>query len=161
MHESNRPSCDGVLIRRAEAGDAPRMLPLVAGYWAAEGIPGFDPPRIEAQLGRVLSDPRLGAGWIAMAEDEAVGYLLAVYVFSLEHFGLTAEIDELFVAATQRAHGVAGGLLRAAESEFDRAGCTNVSLQVAMGNDRARAFYRRHGYAARSGYGLLEKELGR
>jgi GNAT superfamily N-acetyltransferase len=65
----------------------------------------------------------LGAGWIAEAEGAAVGYLLAVYyVFSLEHLGLTAEIDKFFVAQSQRRSGVGTDLLMVAEAEFRRRG---------------------------------------
>jgi GNAT superfamily N-acetyltransferase len=39
-------------------------------------------------------------------EGVAAGYLLAVYVFSLEHLGVTAEIDEFFVLQSRRRHGV-------------------------------------------------------
>jgi hypothetical protein len=92
-------------------------------------------------------------------EGAAVGYLLAVYVFSLEHLGLTAEIDELFVLPSQRGRGVGAELLRCAEAEFLRAGCTNVSLQLSRGNDAARAFYHRHGYSERSAYELLDRML--
>lgn len=147
------------LIRQAEPNDVPYVLPLVAGYWTEEGIPNFDQQRVEAQLRRVLADPRLGSGWVAIAENEVVGYLLAVYVFSLEHFGLTAEIDEFFVEAKKRGAGIGAELLMAAESEFERVGCTNVSFQLSRGNEEARRFYRRHGYTERSGYELLEKDL--
>jgi GNAT superfamily N-acetyltransferase len=144
-------------IRRATAGDVPALLPLVADYWSFEAIPGFEPQRVAAQLERLLSEPGLGAGWIAVVGGVAVGYLLAVYVFSLEHLGLTAEIDEFFVLSSQRGHGVGAELLQAAEAEFARAGCTNVSLQLSRGNGAARAFYHRHGYTERSAYELLDK----
>ena len=146
-------------IRQATAGDVPALLPLVANYWGFEGIAGFEPQRVAAQLGRLLSEPSLGAGWIAVVEGVAVGYLLAVYVFSLEHLGLTAEIDEFFVLSSQRGHGVGAELLKTAEAEFARAGCTNISLQLSRGNDAARAFYHRHGYTGRSAYELLDKIL--
>ena len=80
-----------------------------------------------------------------------VGYLLAVYVFSLEHLGLTAEIDEFFVLPSARGRGIGEELLRLAEAEFVRRGCTNVSLQLGRGNDRARTFYRALGYGERDG----------
>jgi GNAT superfamily N-acetyltransferase len=63
-----------------------------------------------------------------------------VYVFSLEHLGLTAEIDEFFVLPSVRSHGLGDGLLHRAEAEFVRRGCTNVALQLGRGNDRARVF---------------------
>ncbi len=147
------------LIRRADAEDSAILLPLIAAYWDFESISGFDPARVAPQLERLLSTPGLGAGWIALADDVAVGYLLAVYVFSLEHAGLTAEIDEFFVSPDVRGSGIGSQLIREAEAEFIRIGCTNVSLQLSRHNDTARRFYHRFGYAERSGFELLDKML--
>jgi GNAT superfamily N-acetyltransferase len=146
-------------IRRATASDVPALLPLIADYWSFEAISGFEAQRVAAQLERLLSQPGLGAGWLAVVDGVAVGYLLAVYVFSLEHLGVTAEIDEFFVQPSQRGNGLGTELLETAEAEFVRAGCTNVALQLARGNDAGRAFYHRHGYTERSAYELLDKML--
>jgi GNAT superfamily N-acetyltransferase len=146
-------------IRPLAAGDIPALLPLVEQYWIYEDIAGFDPARIAPQLDRLCAEPSLGSGWIARLRGEAVGYLLAVYVFSLEHLGLTAEIDEFFVLPSARGKRVGEALLKAAEAEFTRRACTNVALQLGRGNDRARVFYRAHGYRERSGYELLDKML--
>jgi len=78
----------------------------------------------------------------ATAGGEAAGYLLAVFVFSLEHEGLTAEIDEFFVAPAYRGHGIGRELLGAGEAAFRQAGCTNVALQIGRDNAEARSFYR-------------------
>lgn len=148
-----------IKIQKAEIKDVPFFLPLIESYWRFEGVPGFDSKRIEVQLKLLFSYPSLGAGWIAMMEGAAVGYLLAVYVFSLEHFGLTAEIDEFFVLPPHRGQGVGKTLLNTAEHDFVRTGCTNVSLQLSRGNDSARGFYHHRGYTDRSTYELLEKAL--
>lgn len=146
-------------VRRAGPDDAAGMLPLVEEYWRFEELPGFEPGRVGRELRRVLSDARLGAGWIAESGRRPVGYLLAVYVFSLEHGGMTAEIDEFFVLASARGTGLGGRLLRAAEAEFAATGCTNVSLQLGRSNDPGRRFYSRHGYEPRAGFELLDKSL--
>ena len=146
-------------IRRATSGDTSSLLRLVEEYWRFEGITGFDGARVERLLQRLLADARLGAAWIASVDDAPVAYLLAVYVFSLEHLGLTAEIDEFFVVPRARDSGIGAGMIEAAEAGFIAAGCTNVSLQVGQGNDAGRAFYLRHGYALRSGFGILDKVL--
>lgn len=148
------------LIQQATPDDVPTLLPLVASYWNFEGISGFEQERVAAQLTRLLSNENLGAGWIAIVEDVAVGYLFAVHIFSLEYFGLTAEIDELFVLASQRGKGIGAELLSVAESEFTRRGCTNISLQLSRANNSARDFYQSLGYTERSGYDLLNKSLG-
>jgi GNAT superfamily N-acetyltransferase len=146
-------------VRRAAAGDVPALLALIEQYWAFEDIAGFDPARVGGQLERLFADPRLGAGWLAEVNRKPAGYLLAVYVFSLEHLGLTAEIDEFFVLPSCRGQGAGSQLLQAAEAEFARVKCTNVSLQLGRGNDVAREFYRRHGYSDRAGFELLDKML--
>lgn len=148
-------------IRPATVEDIPSLLPLVKNYWAFENISGFDANRVSAQLTRLLSESHLGCGWIVLDDSgrATVGYLLAVYVFSLEYLGLTAEIDEFFVLPDLRGQGVGVRLLTLAEAEFSRVGCTKVSLQLARENESARRFYRKLGYAERSGYELLDKTL--
>lgn len=146
-------------VRKATAADLPLLLPLVERYWAFESISGFDSEVVSVQLARLLQTPALGAGWMALTEGAAAGYLLAVYVFSLEHGGLTAEIDEFFVVPDQRCNGIGLALLTAAEAEFVRCGCTSVSLQLGCSNEVARGFYRRQGYSERSGFELLDKML--
>jgi GNAT superfamily N-acetyltransferase len=148
-----------VHIRRATSADLPVLLALVQAYWAFEGLDGYDAARVEAPLGCLLDDARLGAAWLAGSEGSPTGYLLAVYVFSLEHGGLTAEIDEFFVQPGSRGSGTGAALLEAAEAECKAAGCRNVSLQVGRGNEAARRFYLRRGYAPRSGFELLDKPL--
>ena len=146
-------------IRPLTAIEIPALLPLVEQYWLYEDIAGFDPARVGRELERACADPRLASGWIASVRDKAVGYLLAVYVFSLEHLGLTAEIDEFFVLPSARGKGLGDALLQRAEAEFVQRGCTNVSLQLGRGNDGARVFYRAHGYTERAGFELLDKML--
>lgn len=146
-------------IRLVTPKDTSALLPLIEQYWLFEDVAGFDTARVGRELERAVTDPKLASGWIAFARGEPVGYLLAVYVFSLEHLGLTAEIDEFFVLPSARGKGVGDALLKLAEAEFVRRGCTNVALQLGKSNDGARAFYRSQGYADRAGFELLDKML--
>ena len=146
-------------IRPATVADVPALVPLVEQYWAFEDITHFDLPQVSRVLSRALSDPARMSGWVARMDGDAVAYLLAAYVFSLEHLGLTAEIDEFFVLPSARGVGIGDELLRLAEVEFRRRQCTNVFLQIGKGNDRARIFYRAHGFDGRDGFDLLDKML--
>ena len=147
------------VIRPMAKADIPALLRLVEQYWIFEDIAGFDPARVTKELERLLAEPALGSAWIAWAGHDAAAYLIAVHVFSLEHLGLTAEIDEFFVLPSFRGREIGSELLQVAETEFIRRKCTNVSLQLGQGNDRARAFYRRNGYSERAGFELLDKML--
>jgi GNAT superfamily N-acetyltransferase len=146
-------------IQPATIEDIDSLLPMVEQYWRFENIEGFDPARMRALLTRVLEDASLGRAWVARVYGEPAGYLLAVYVFSLEHQGLTAEIDEFFVVSQHRSLGIGAGMLAAAEAQFRTEGCTNVSLQLGRSNEAARRFYRQHGFDDRDGYELVSKIL--
>jgi ribosomal protein S18 acetylase RimI-like enzyme len=149
-----------VLIRAAIVTDVRRIAPLVRQYWDFEAIAGFHQPRIESLIQGLLAAPERGACWVAETQGDLVGYLLAAYIFSLEHGGLMAEIDELFVTPAGRCAGVGSRLLETAQRDMQARGLVRVQLQLAVGNGRAREFYARHGFTSRAGYELVDKPLG-
>jgi GNAT superfamily N-acetyltransferase len=146
-------------IRLAAVGDAAAIAALVERYWVFESIGGFDRQRIEALLRGLLSAPERGACWVAEAEGGVCGYLLAVFMFSLEHGGLMAEIDELFVSPEMRSAGVGTLLVAAAERDLAGRGLVRLQLQLGVDNHDARRFYERLGLSRRAGYELLDKPL--
>jgi ribosomal protein S18 acetylase RimI-like enzyme len=150
---------DTTRIRQALPEDIDVLLPMIEHYWRFENIEGFDVGRMRKIVARLLEDASLGRLWIANVYGEPAGYLLAVYVFSLEHQGLTAEIDELFIVPQHRNLGIGANLLAAAEEQFRAEGCTNVSLQIGRANEAARRFYRGHGFEDRAGYEIVSKML--
>ncbi|MEZ5649813.1 MAG: GNAT family N-acetyltransferase [Burkholderiaceae bacterium] len=149
----------GWQIVRATIDDVHRLAPLVRAYWRAEEIPAPHGSQISETLARLLPMTEHCACWLAIADGRPVGYLLAVYVLSLEHLGMTAEIDECFVRDDQRGRGLGAALLATAEDEFRSRGCINASMQVARLNEGAQRFYARQGYGARSRYMLMDKAL--
>jgi GNAT superfamily N-acetyltransferase len=148
-----------MIIRTAVASDVPPLLSLVRRYWEFEGIAGFDALRVELLLQRLVGSPGLGEIFVAVNGAQLCGYLALVHVFSLEHGGLMAEIDELFVLPAARAQGVGGRLLAAAEQALRQRGCVRLQLQLGVANAAARSFYERRGYGGRAGYQLLDKPL--
>jgi GNAT superfamily N-acetyltransferase len=146
-------------IRLATVGDAARVAGLVERYWEFESIGGFDRPRIEKLLRNLISAPERGACWVAEAEGGVCGYLLAVFMFSLEHGGSMAEIDEVFVSPEMRSAGVGALLVAAAEQDLAGRGLVRLQLQIGIDNERARLFYQRCGFRRRAGYELLDKPL--
>lgn len=148
-----------LLIREIGIDDIKQLLPLIRMYWTFEKIGNFYDEIVSKQLRYLLSNPHLGKGWLAFADEEPAGYLLAVYVYSLEHLGLTAEIDEFFILPQYRKTGIGKKLLETAETEFRRIGCGNVSLQLDHENGAARAFYHKQNYFERNRFELLEKML--
>lgn len=148
-----------MIFRPAVGADIPQLLALVRHYWDYEHLPDFEALRIELLLKRLIATPQLGAAWVAEADGQLTGYLVAVTMLSLEHGGIMAEIDELFVLPEARSQGVGSRLLAAAEAALAARGCVRLQLQLATGNTAAREFYEHRGYHAREGYRLLERAL--
>ena len=147
------------MVRAACIEDVPALARLVEQYWSFEGIDGFDLDRVQHLLRDALSVNDRVLCWLAECEGEIGGYLLAVLVFSLEHGGMMAEIDEFFVSPAFRKRGSGAALLQQAESVLRESGVQRLQLQLGAGNARARDFYAAREYAARSGFDLWDKAL--
>jgi GNAT superfamily N-acetyltransferase len=147
------------LVRAASPHDMPALVNMVEQYWSFEDIAGFDAGRVERLLHAALFADGRARCWLAERAGEVGGYLLAVLVFSLEHGGMMAEIDEFFVAAAFRRQGVGAALLQTAENVLQASGVKRVQLQLGSENARAREFYAARGYGRRSGFELWDKAL--
>lgn len=148
-----------VSIRKANLTDVPVLASMVERYWQFEGVEGFEATRVEATLAQLLHAPTHGAIWVAQADGDDCGYLVAMYSFSIEYGGLCAEIDELWLTPEQRGNGAGRSLLDTAEREFIARGCVHVYLQVGTENEPAFGFYRRLGYRKRIGFTMIHKAL--
>jgi GNAT superfamily N-acetyltransferase len=148
------------LIRLARDSEIENMASLVALYWDFENIAGFDRPRITALLADFLTQPQRGHCWVAEEDGQLVGYLLLIYLFSLEHRGMMAEIDEFFVLSEKRSLHIGTALLDAASRAMTQEGITHLQLQLGTQNLSGKRFYERHGFLFLSGYDVLGKALG-
>jgi GNAT superfamily N-acetyltransferase len=147
------------LIRLARDSDLENLASLVALYWQFENLEGFDRARIIKLLVDFLSQPKLGACWVAEEGGRLVGYLLAVYLFSLEHGGMMAEIDEFFVLSEKRSLNTGTALLNTASQAMTQDGVTHLQLQFSTQNSNGKRFYERHGFRSISGRDVLGKIL--
>jgi GNAT superfamily N-acetyltransferase len=137
----------------------PALVNLVEQYWSFEEIAGFDARRVESLLHAALFADGRARCWLAERAGEVGGYLLAVLVFSLEHGGMMAEIDEFFVSPAFRRHGIGAALLLNAENALHEGGVRRLQLQLGSENARARDFYTARGYSRRAGFELWDKAL--
>jgi len=145
---------DGMKILDCSLSEIDQLLPLIESYWRHDNIVGYEPSRLRRQLTEFLSEPAYGCGWLATRSDIAVGYLLCSFVYSFEHGGLMAEIDEMFVARPYRRQGIGQALLDKAQTELTARGCRYLQMQVADDNAEAHVFYTRLGFKPKPGYRL-------
>jgi GNAT superfamily N-acetyltransferase len=147
------------VIRVADASDLSALTSLIERYWEFELIKGFDAARITTLLTDLFRSPDRGQIWLAQEGGRSVGYLLAVYLFSLEHGGLMAEIDEFFVMPEKRSLKIGAALLDAAIAAITQRGIKHIQLQLGVQNSKGQRFYEQHGFERLAGYRLMHKSL--
>ncbi len=120
-------------LRAARAADLEALVAFEDTVFAD------DPHRIvRRQWQALLRQP--GAVIVAAAPGE----LLGVIVLALR--GRVLRIQSIGVAAAARRRGVGATLLELAARRGRRLGCSAVRLEVAAGNQPARALYAAHGF---------------
>jgi GNAT superfamily N-acetyltransferase len=137
-----------VAVRRARAGDVPRIVELIRAGALDGGAREADPEspeyldafrEIDARPDQVL----------VVAEDggAVVGTLLFTAIRQIgNRGGRLAEVENVAVAPGRRGQGIGGALMRWAESEGRRRGCVRVQLTSNNARHDAHRFYARLGY---------------
>jgi len=135
-------------IRCREAGpaDVPRVIELLAAQLGEHSV-APSPPVLAAAVARLIGEPALGRIFVAARDDAILGVAVVSWVFSLEHGGRGAWLDELYVVPAERGRGVGGALVDAVAAHAAAAGAVAIDLEVEAGHERALALYERRGFA--------------
>lgn len=154
-----------VTIRRAEALDIDQLVVLEGALFAVDAVvhePLVD-PTWPARAGRqdferLLADDRSLVLVSELAASEAVG-LLVGYLATSSPTRLPATyavLRSLYVKPAQQRSGVASALVEQFLGWARNHGCAEAHVDAYAANVGARAFYERHGFAARSVSRVLE-----
>jgi len=135
---------------RAGLVDTDRILPLIAAYYAFDGIP-FDAGEVRVGLDALARTPSLGGAWLVQAEEDGAtlaGYFVLTFGFDLEFGGRQATITELFFLPRHRRRGAGTATLLFVEETLRQLGIGAVELQVSRDNAAALSLYLRAGFEA-------------
>ena len=140
-----------VVIRRADAADGEALFPLLEGFAMS-----YRPDRaaFDAHLPRLVEAEHAEL-WVACAQEQAIGYLLAFHLLTLYANGVVTELQELMVDPAWRGQGVGRGLVRSAIDSARARG----SVEVTVPTRRAEPFYAALGFEPTATY--LKLELAR
>lgn len=130
--------------RRATPDDIPVLVEMMREFYAKSPYP-LDRAWAAASFRALLQDDARGAAWIVFDESEAAGYVVLTLKFSMEHGGLDAFIDDLFVRTFHRGRGLARTLLDALFDECERRAVLAVHVEVGRDNAAAKALYNSYG----------------
>jgi ribosomal protein S18 acetylase RimI-like enzyme len=85
---------------------------------------------------------------IGLQDEKIMGFLIAERFRPRRATGLMGRIITIDVAPTIQHSGLGTLLMSTAEAQLKQAGCDYVSLEVAVDNESALKFYKKHGYTA-------------
>jgi GNAT superfamily N-acetyltransferase len=138
-----------ITTRRAGAGDIPALARVWHDGWH-ESHAALDPD-VAARRPILFFDERIATVLpdcvVACADGEVVGFA------GWEGDG----IGQVFVLPAWHGKGIAPLVLSAAEEALRARGHTRIWLQCRKGNNRARAFYEKHGWTV---VGEVDHSLG-
>jgi GNAT superfamily N-acetyltransferase len=98
----------------------------------------------------VLSDARRGLILVAREGGEVIGFAGMTFLWSFEHGGPAAWLEELYVLPDRRGRGIGGALIEEAIDVAASRGCRAMDLEVAASHARAESLYLRHDFVRHS-----------
>lgn len=135
-----------IAVRDAGARDVAAVVALLARQLDEHDI-ALAPDALERSVRTLLGDPRLGHVLVACASDgEIAGVAVLSFLFTLEHGGPAAWLDELYVTDARRGRGIGERLVDAALGVARARGCVALDLEVEPGHDAATRLYERLGF---------------
>lgn len=135
-----------------------RFLPLVEAFHAEAGIDSSDESR-KAGIAPLLSGIPHGCAYLIGPPRAAIGYIVITFGWSVEHGGLDAIIDELYIRRAVRKRGIATEALIALPRALAGGGLRAVHLEVDQANETAQRLYTRAGFRLNAQRLLMTKTL--
>jgi GNAT superfamily N-acetyltransferase len=102
--------------------------------------------RLEQAVAGLVGPAGFGAMLVAREGGRAIGLAALSYLWTLEHGGKAAWLDELYVVPDRRSSGVGSALLEAAAEVALADGCGTMDLEVDREHSRVEALYERKGF---------------
>ncbi|MEI2578818.1 GNAT family N-acetyltransferase [Scytonema sp. PRP1] len=135
----------------AENSDTELLIQFIQEFYKYDDHP-FDEASIRAALAKILEDNSLGRVWLIQQDNQAIGYIVLTFGYSLEYRGRDAFIDEFYIRETHRGQGVGVKTIQFIESVCPSLEIKALHLEVERENTIAQSFYRKVGFADQNRY---------
>lgn len=132
-------------INRLREEDVEAFLDLTQAFYAHEGF-GFAAEASGRMVRHLLSNPSVGAVFLAREQGRPVGYLVLTHCYSLEFGGPFVLLDEIFVVPGAQGAGLGKRLIDVASDYCREKGIGYLRLEVQKSHARAIAVYQTYGF---------------
>jgi len=134
-----------MLISKAQAEDLEDIFFLLEHQFEEHMI---ELPRetLTRAINEVLRNESLGVFYLLKEDDSSIGLAAICFVWTLEHGGKSAWLDEFYIIPEKRGNGRGTFFLRAIIDEMKREGFIAIDLEVEKGHQKAEHLYLREGF---------------
>jgi len=132
-------------IQTAQLSDLAPILQLLHTQLQEHDIVLTDQVLQRATQG-LIEDHKLGRILTARLDGELVGVAVISFLWTLEHGGPAAWLDEVYVEPSRRGGGIGRKLVEAAMQVAHDSGCIALDLEVDAGHEAAERLYERMGF---------------
>jgi predicted N-acetyltransferase YhbS len=144
-----------IIIREIEEKDYPALLLLLNNEIGNRYV---TVDNIAPHYNRVKDDERYKT-FVALLEDEVVGFVSAVQFFTVGFDGNLMWIVQIAVTKEIQNKGIGTKLLQHIENYAREKGCDSIILNSGVRRIDAHAFYKRNGYNTDSNSWCFNKKL--
>jgi len=129
----------------ATHSDCPECAALLVEQLSEHGIVA-SPDQVSSVLEKVVADKTRGFLLLARDAGQIVGAAYVVTIQSVEHCGVVAWLEELYVTPPHRLRGIGTALVEAVVQRARGVGIAAIDLEIDSGHSRAESLYRRLGF---------------
>src|SRR5579859_2148624 len=132
-------------FRLAISADIDLLIEFMRQFYAIDQYP-FEEHAARIAAEQIVGDHTFGRIWLITTEEEAIGYIVVTFGYSLEYHGRDAFIDEFFVTASHRNRGVGTKAMQFVLDRCPELGIHALHLEVERSNTAAQALYQNVGF---------------
>ena len=137
--------------------DLPELEEMIFALYREDPCEGgMSHQKVERTVEELLLYPEKGTITMFCVNEVVVGYAIVIYYWSNEYGGNIASIDEFYVKPFWRRKGIGTSFIEYA-SKAKAGDVKGLQLEVTPLNERAFAYYSRHGFAPAENRHLFKK----
>lgn len=145
-------------IRLAHSEDFNKIDPLVSAYCGEFGL-GLDSTARTDALMPLLQGSPMGVVYLIGPPSAPVGYAIVTFSWSIEHGGLQAILDQIFMRDKVRGRGMGRETLNKICVMLRENGVGSLSLSLPRQDARLERFLLSVGFHRRDSHGLMSQNF--
>jgi ribosomal protein S18 acetylase RimI-like enzyme len=134
------------IFKPATSDDVETLIVMMRDLYAHDGLGPLDEAAARRALSGVIGDDTLGRVFLILLANEAVGYAVLTFGYSLEFHGRDAFVDEIYLRAEYRGLGIGKRALQFLTEVCVAEGVNALHLEVERENTSAQTVYRKFGF---------------